>query len=65
MSVHYTFDNTYADEEGGANAIAYNNVTLNGTNARIEGQSGDFVLPATPTGDMLKCLRLTGQPTPR
>jgi flagellin len=50
MSVHYTFDNTYADEEGGANAIAYNNVTLNGTNARIEGQSGDFVLPATPTG---------------
>ncbi|GAB6037749.1 hypothetical protein JCM15519_23080 [Fundidesulfovibrio butyratiphilus] len=54
MTAHYTFDGTFADAEGGANVIPYNNVTLNANSVRIVGQSGDFTLPATPAGGYLE-----------
>jgi len=55
MSAHYTFDGSFADEEGGASIIAFNNTTLNAQDVRIVGAAGDFVLPATPdTGGYLE-----------
>jgi flagellin-like hook-associated protein FlgL len=54
MTAHYTFDGTFADAEGGASVIPYNNVTLNADSVSIVGQAGDFVLPATPAGGYLE-----------